>query len=203
MTGDDRAAHWDSVYGTKAEREVSWFEASPAASLALIARTGFGPDAAIVDIGAGRSTLPDALLAAGYRDVTLVDVSRTALDQVRARLADRVSYVVTDIARWTPPRAFDVWHDRAVLHFLTAEDDRDGYRRALFAGTRPGSQVILSTFAPSGPEQCSGLPVRRYGRAEVADFLGPEFEIVESFESDHRTPWDAVQRFHTARAVRL
>ena len=202
METDERKGHWDGIYASKADKEVSWFEAAPETSLMLIAKTGVPLAAAIIDIGTGISKLPDALVAAGYTDITLLDVSQAALAVSRARLGDRVSYIAADITAWTPPRPYDVWHDRAVLHFLTEERDRAAYRHALLAATRAGSHAIFATFAPSGPDKCSGLPVRRYGESELGVFLGGEFRIVESFERDHVTPWNAVQRFFVARALR-
>ncbi len=197
----ERQGHWNTVYGTKADDDVSWFEAAPALSLDLIRKTDVPADAPVVDIGGGLSHLADALVEAGHTDVTVLDISREAIRK-RAERGGAVQGIVTDITAWTPERRYRVWHDRAVLHFLTDETDRAAYRRALLAGLEPGGQVIIATFAPSGPEQCSGLPVRRYGRGDLETWLGDGFDMVESFEFDHVTPAQRVQRFHVGRLTR-
>jgi trans-aconitate methyltransferase len=132
----------------------------------------------------------------------VLDISEAAIRRQVER-GGRARVIVADITRWTPRRRYQVWHDRAVLHFLTEDADWAGYRRALLAGLEPGGQVIIATFAPSGPDRCSGLPVRRYGREELESFLGDESEVVESFEFDHVTPAERVQRFHVGRLKRL
>lgn len=198
---DGRRAHWDGVYGTREEDDVSWFEPEPRLSLDLVGRTGAPPDAAVVDIGGGLSRLADVLVEAGRSDVTVLDISAEAIARRTAR-GGPVKGVVADITAWTPDRRYRVWHDRAVLHFLTDEADRAAYRRALLAALEPEGQAVIATFAPSGPERCSGLSVRRYGRADLEAFLGPDLEIVEAFEFDHVTPREAVQRFHVARLKR-
>lgn len=200
----DRRAHWDTVYAEKAEDAVSWFEADARDRVALIARHVPDRAAALLDVGSGRTRLIPALVAAGYRDVTALDISAEAVARAKVGTGvGPVAWVVADIAEWTPDRAYALWHDRAVLHFLTEAADRDGYRRALLAGTEPGSVAILSAFAPDGPTMCSGLPVRRYGQAEFEAFLGPGFTTRESFPALHRTPGGAEQRFHVHVAWRL
>lgn len=194
----DHQGHWNSVYGTKAETDVSWFEAEPELSLDLIRRADVSSDDAIIDIGSGLSQMADALCEVGHTDVTVLDISEEAIRK-RAERGGAVKGIVADITAWTPQRRYRVWHDRAVLHFLTGDDDRAGYKRALLAGLEPGGQAIIATFAPSGPERCSGLPVRRYGREDLEAFLGDAFDILESFEFDHVTPAGSVQRFHVGR----
>ncbi len=156
--------HWNEVYGTKGESEVSWFEASPDTSIEIIACTGIDKSAPIIDVGAGISRLPDRLVERGYTDITVLDISTEAVRRLTDRLpADApVRGVVADVTEWRPDRTYQVWHDRAVLHFLTKEVDRAGYRRALNSGLATGGQAIIATFALSGPERCSGLPVQRY-----------------------------------------
>jgi len=198
MTGNDRASFWDDVYRRKAPEEVSWFEASPEVSLRLIDTVGAGAEGAIVDIGGGASRLVDALLARGFDDVTVLDVSAAALETARWRLgeaAGRARWIVADVTRWEPERTYDVWHDRAAFHFLIDEADRRAYRDVLHAALRPGGHAIISTFAPDGPEKCSGLPVVRQDSETLASFLGAEFETVASFRHEHGTPCGAVQRF--------
>lgn len=152
----------------------------------------------LVDIGAGAAALADALLDRGWRDLTLVDISEPALEASRLRLgekAGRVCWAVADIRHWRPGRTFDVWHDRAVFHFLAEASDRAGYKRALAEGTRPGGRVILATFAPDGPDKCSGLPVQRYDAASLAGELGGDFKLIDDWRETHVTPWGSEQRF--------
>lgn len=206
MTVADRTSFWNDVYGRKTAEEVSWFEEAPRVSLDVLDRTGLGPDTAIVDVGGGASRLVDALLARGLRDVTVLDVSEVALERARLRLgetADRVAWIVADVTRWAPSRAFDVWHDRAAFHFLTDEKDRMAYRETLCAALRPGGHAIIATFAPDGPETCSGLPVLRQDGAALAAFLGPDFALDDEVRHDHVTPAGAVQRFSFARLRRV
>lgn len=198
---DSRQCHWDEVYETRAETDVSWFEATPELSLDLIRRTNTAPEAAIIDVGGGLSHLAGALIEAGHSDVTVLDISETAITRLD-RHGGRVRGIAADITAWMPDRLYKVWHDRAVLHFLTEEADRDAYRRALLASLVPGGQAIIATFAPSGPERCSGLSVRRYGREDLEAWLGDAFDMAESFEFDHLTPAQRVQRFHVGRLQR-
>ena len=201
-TGPDasmaRQRHWDGVYNTKTSTGVSWYQDSPRLSLAMIEAAGLRPDAPLVDVGGGASTLVDGLLGRGFTDVTVLDVAESALVATRRRLgplAERVSWVAADVTRWRSPRPFDLWHDRALFHFLTGQEDRDGYRRALEHALARDGQVVMATFAPDGPERCSGLPVVRYGPEALAAALGAEFSLVESRHEDHATPAGVIQKF--------
>jgi len=189
---------WEGVYLTKADGEVSWFEDRPQVSLDLIAATGATPDAAIVDIGAGSSRLVDCLLDQGFRQITALDLSETALAKTRARLPHNVpvTWVVGNVLDWQPSGHFDVWHDRAAFHFLTEPADQDAYLRVMDRALASGGHAIIGTFAPDGPEKCSGLPVARYDAALLSERLGPGYRLVTSRNHDHYTPWGAVQRFH-------
>jgi SAM-dependent methyltransferase len=194
----DPREHWRSVYQTKRPDEVSWYQASPEPSLAALDRAGALPSMSLVDVGAGASTLVDALLGRGWRDVTLVDIAEPALEAARQRLGDKagqVQWEVADVRHWRPDRSFDIWHDRAVFHFLTGVGERTLYKRALTEGTRSGSLAILATFALDGPETCSGLPVQRYDATSLAIELGDEFAPVADWTGAHVTPWGAEQRF--------
>jgi len=198
----DTQAHWDKAYTEKAENQVSWFQAMPARSLAMIAAASTpqasGTKSSVIDVGGGASRLVDALLEAGHGDVSVLDISRAALAKDGARLGEkaaRVDWICADITRWRPARQWDVWHDRALFHFLTAPAAQDAYIAALKAATHPGSAVILSTFAPDGPERCSGLPVQRYGAADLAAKLGPGFALYDEAQEHHVTPWGSVQAF--------
>jgi SAM-dependent methyltransferase len=201
----DRRAHWDGVYGRLAVDEVSWYQERPASSLRLVARTGKGAAATVIDVGGGASRLVDALLDAGFAQVGVLDVSETALAGARQRLgprAARVRWIQADVTRWKPDRTWDVWHDRACFHFLVDPRDRAAYRAVLGAAVAPGGQVIIGTFAPDGPERCSGLPVVRYDAAALAAELGPAFRLVETLAEDHRTPSGKIQRFQYSRFER-
>lgn len=201
-----RQEHWDTVYTTKATDAVSWFQPEATRSLALIAAASPHPDRSVIDVGGGASTLIDGLLARGYRDLTVLDISAAALEAARARLgaaAQQVIWLVADVTQWQPDRTWDIWHDRAVFHFLTEAAQQDAYVAALTRATRPGSTVIIATFAPDGPEKCSGLPVQRYDADAVAKRLGPRFALVDQVREIHRTPWDSEQRFSYAVLNRL
>ena len=198
MTVPSRQQHWDKVYETKAEDAVSWFEASPELSLDLIARTGVPKSAPILDVGAGVSRLPERLVRAGYTDISVLDVSAEAIRRLTARQlpGSPVRGIVADVTTWQPDRAYAVWHDRAVLHFLVNEPDRAAYGRTLAAALAPGGHALIATFAPTGPERCSGLPVRRYGAADLTALFAGLLTLRDSFEVDHRTPSGQIQRFH-------
>jgi len=192
----DSRAHWDKAYTEKSETQVSWFQDMPARSLAMIAAAS--PNGSVIDVGGGASRLADALLDVGHGDVTVLDISEAALNRARARLgarAARVGWLCADITRWAPERAWDVWHDRAVFHFLTEPAAQDAYIAALNAATRPGTAVILSTFAPDGPERCSGLAVQRYSPADLAARLGAGFALADQAAEHHVTPWGSTQAF--------
>lgn len=202
---DSTREHWNKVYGEKREDEVSWFQVRPDASLDLIARTRVDPNAKIVEVGGGASRLVDALLDAGYRDVLVVDIAAPALTQAKARLgssASRVKWLTSDVTRWEPDAPFDVWHDRAVFHFMVNPEERKAYRETMLRAVKRGGNVIIGTFASDGPERCSGLPVRRYEPNTIAAELGPDLELVESVREDHVTPGGKVQRFQFSRFVR-
>jgi SAM-dependent methyltransferase len=205
MSNTDRQAHWQNVYATKSEKEVSWFQEKPAPSLDLIAATGISGDAAIIDVGGGASRLVDSLLDKGFRRVTILDLSATALDEAKGRLgrrADGVDWIAADITIWEPSRTYDLWHDRAAFHFLTEPADRDAYIVRLKKAVRPGGHVIIATFAADGPERCSGLPIVRYDPEALARTLGPGFELAESRRHDHVTPGGSTQRFQFSRFLR-
>jgi trans-aconitate methyltransferase len=198
----DRSMHWDNVYATKGETEVSWFQDSPAISFEMIRSASPDHGAAIIDVGGGASRLVDALLRDGYRDLAVLDVSANALDAVKKRIgpaAAAVDWIVADATTWRPGKTYDVWHDRAAFHFLTDPRDRAAYMERLRSAVTPGGHVIIATFAPDGPEKCSGLPVQRHDSASLAAELGPDFELVETRSETHHTPWDSTQAFQFSR----
>jgi len=191
--------HWEKVYQTKSETDVSWYRPHLERSLELILRTGVGPDAHILDVGGGASTLVDDLLARGFRHVTVIDIAQTALDAAQKRLGDRardVEWRVGDITTLDlPSDSIDVWHDRAVFHFLTTEADRKAYIERVCWAVKRGGHVVLATFGPEGPEKCSGLPVVRYAPEALHAAFGDAFRMVEHIDERHRTPWGTEQEF--------
>ncbi len=198
----DRRQHWDAVYTTKAEEQVSWFEPAPEFSLRLIEEAGLSSESRVIDIGGGESRLVDALVARGVRGVTVLDVSQAAIDRVRARLgaaAARVTWIVADVTGPWTVAPVDVWHDRAVFHFLTDPEERSRYLEHLTRTLKVGGTAIIATFALDGPERCSGLPVARYSPEGLADELGPAFTRVHSEVHAHRTPSGALQAFQYSR----
>jgi SAM-dependent methyltransferase len=198
MNQPDRRQHWETVYSTKGENEVSWSQASPSPSLELLQEAGARPDSAIIDVGGGASRLVDALVRQGFARLSVLDISQAALDATRERLgnrADQVRWIAADITAWEPDALYDIWHDRAAFHFLTVASDRVSYRDQLLRALKPGGHAIIGTFAPGGPEKCSGLPVMRHDMASLQQFLGGEFEPVASRPHQHTTPWGTAQHF--------
>lgn len=196
---------WDAAYG-HGDTTRSWFEPHAVQSLRLLDRCGVGPAASVIDVGGGASPLVDALLDRGHTDVTVLDISAVGLDIARSRLgarADAVTWLVADLLTWQPSRSYAVWHDRAVLHFLTTDDARAHYVDALNAATAAGAVAVLATFAPDGPETCSGLPVRRHDADDLAALLGDSWEPIAVDREEHVTPSGGVQPFTWAAFRRL
>lgn len=195
----DRRSHWDHVYRTKGPDHVSWFQAEARRSRALIERVAPSRDTRIIDVGAGASTLVDGLLAAGYRDVTVVDLSPTALTLAQQRIgaaADTVTWLSGDVLALSfAAGAFDVWHDRAVFHFLTLPAERARYIAQVRRTVAPGGYVLVATFAEDGPARCSGLEVARYSPAALHGEFGPDFLLLASEREVHTTPTGAEQAF--------
>ena len=192
-------AHWERVYTTKAPTEVSWFRPHLETSLSLIARSTADHSARIIDVGGGESTLVDDLLANGYTNITVLDISHTALDVTRARLGARaagVAWIVADVTQADlPANSFDVWHDRAVFHFLTTPEDRAAYVRNVARAVKPGGHVIISAFGPEGPLKCSGLDVQRYDADSLHHEFGAHFRLIDSRTELHQTPFGTEQQF--------
>lgn len=198
MSGDKRGQQWDAAYENRGATGVSWFQPNATTSIELVERLAIPNDAAVIDIGGGASLLVDALADRGFRDLTVLDVSKTALEMVRERRSGSsgpIALLHEDVLGWKPDRRFDLWHDRAVFHFLVNGNDRETFLGTLRSALRPGGIVIMATFAIDGPEFCSGLPVARYSPADLAEILGPDFEVVEQFREEHNTPAGVVQPF--------
>jgi SAM-dependent methyltransferase len=198
MTDANRQAHWENVYTTKGEKEVSWFQENPAPSLELIALTRLPEDAAIIDIGGGTSRLVDDLRARRFHRLTVLDLSGAALAAAKERLGKsgaEVQWVIADVTKWEPEQTYDLWHDRAAFHFLTDHADQSAYVDRIKRAVKPGGHVIIGTFAPDGPERCSGLPIVRHDAGTLAKILGSDFVLIDTRRHDHATPWGAIQHF--------
>ena len=198
MNDANRKAHWEKVYTTKGEKEVSWFQESPAPSLGLITLAGLSAGASIIDIGGGASRLVDALVERKIGRITVLDLSAAALDAAKQRLGDNgsgVQWVVADVTNWEPFQTYDLWHDRAAFHFLTDPAEQIAYIDRLKKTVRSAGYVIIGTFALDGPKNCSGLSIVRYDAAALSAILGADFKLIDARRHDHATPWGAVQRF--------
>ena len=191
--------HWESIYGKKGPSDVSWYRPHLDRSLEFIDRAGLPADAEIIDVGGGASTLVDDLLARGYANVTVLDLSEAAIDQARSRLGSRaasVKWIVGDVTTVAlPEQRYDFWHDRAVFHFLTDESARQRYVSAVQHALKPGGHIVVATFGPEGPERCSGLPVVRYSPEGIHDQFGGQFTKAGSDSEIHQTPWGSEQEF--------
>jgi 2-polyprenyl-3-methyl-5-hydroxy-6-metoxy-1,4-benzoquinol methylase len=191
--------HWEKIYREKAPDAVSWYRPHLETSLALIERAVDAHSASIIDVGAGESTLVDDLLARGYQNITVLDVSETAIQVTKKRLgelAKRVRWLIGDITTAPlKPNAYDVWHDRAVFHFLTMPEQRVAYVQQVTAAVRPRGHVIISTFGPEGPTKCSGLDVVRYDEKSLHEQFSVRFRLEESLKELHQTPFGTTQQF--------
>lgn len=205
MNGFDRQSFWDGVYKSKSETEVSWFEETPALSLNLLRQAGLKPGMAFVDVGGGASRLVNELDKIEHLDVTVLDVSATALEKAKSAMPDpsRVEWVVSDVTTWSPDRRYDLWHDRAVFHFLTAAEDQQAYIRVMSAALNDGGKAIIGTFAVDGPEKCSGLPTVRYDAVGLSSVLGDRFKLISTCQHRHTTPWNTVQSFQFSTFEKL
>ena len=202
----DGRQHWNTVFSTKAEREVSWFEVLPETSIRLLEAAGLCADTCVLDVGGGDSHLIDHLLARGLECLAVLDVSGAALARAQARLGATASiptWLETDVAADWSLKPMDIWHDRAVFHFLTEPHNRDRYKAHLLQTLKPGGSAIVATFALDGPDRCSGLPVVRYSPESLAAEMGPDLSLVEALPHTHTTPWGTAQSFLYCRFWRI
>ena len=202
----ERQGHWNTVYTTKGEREVSWFEALPALSLQMMEAAGLNAETCVLDVGGGDSRLVDALAERGLDCLAVLDVSGAALHRAQHRLGAKAMvpiWIEADVAGDWSLKPMDIWHDRAVFHFLTEADDRQRYVGHLLQTLKVGGTAIVATFAPDGPEKCSGLPVRRYSPTSLAAELGSGLALVDAVSYQHLTPWGATQSFQYSRFTRV
>jgi 2-polyprenyl-3-methyl-5-hydroxy-6-metoxy-1,4-benzoquinol methylase len=198
MENFDKKKHWETIYSTKELNEVSWFQPIPATSLALIEELSIDKNAKIIDIGGGDSFLVDFLLEAGYINITVLDISETALEKAKNRLGEKaklVHWITSDVATYTPAEKYDLWHDRAVFHFLTHEKDIEHYLHGMQVGLNKNGKIIMGTFSESGPLKCSGIEIKQYTETSLTSLLNQFFEKIKCIIVDHKTPFDTVQNF--------
>jgi 2-polyprenyl-3-methyl-5-hydroxy-6-metoxy-1,4-benzoquinol methylase len=195
----DTQEHWERIYGTKAPTEMSWFRPHLETSLALVERVAGDRSSSVLDVGGGESTLVDDLVGKGYRNITVMDISRTAIEHTKKRLGSamqQVTWLVGDITQARlATHSYDVWHDRAVFHFLKDPDQRIAYVGQVASAVKHGGHVIIGTFGPEGPDKCSGLDVMRYDAGSLHHEFGSRFRLVESSKELHRTPFGTTQQF--------
>ncbi|MBE9563696.1 MAG: class I SAM-dependent methyltransferase [Proteobacteria bacterium] len=205
-SGFDRKIHWENVYSDKIATEVSWYQQCPENSLNLILATGIEKSASIIDIGGGASTLVDFLLTAEYQNISVLDISGSAIEQAKQRLgkhANKVNWIEQDITSFVAEQKFDVWHDRAVFHFLTDADDRSQYVKSMSRSLQSGSHAIIATFNLDGPEKCSGLDIVRYSTESLSEIFSENFKLIETKTEEHKTPGGKSQSFVYCRFVRV
>jgi hypothetical protein len=202
----DRKDHWENVYGTKGERDVSWFEALPEVSLQMLDAAGVTRESCVLDVGGGDSRLIDHLAAKGMECIAVLDVSGAALQRAQRRLGTSAAvpvWIEADVTGDWTLKPMDVWHDRAVFHFLIESDDRSRYVAHLRSTLKVSGSAIIATFGPDGPEECSGLTVARYSPEALALTLGLGFRLIESRRHVHQTPWGSTQAFQYSRFTRI
>ena len=195
----NRKEHWENVYATKAVDQVSWYREHLENSLKMISNTGVDKTAAIIDVGGGAATLVDDLLAVGYSNVAVLDISSKAIEETKSRLgtrAEKVDWIIADITNANLPEDhYDVWHDRAVFHFLTDLDDRKKYVELVMRSVKVGGHIIVASFGENGPQKCSGLEVVRYSPETMHGQFGGEFKLIKSLSETHETPFGTTQEF--------
>ncbi len=195
---DEIVSHWEGVYREKEDAQLSWHQDDPSISLELCDVAGVDSGSSVIDIGGGTSRFAERLIERGLRDVSVLDVSEAALDRSRRQLgsvSEQIEWIAANVTTWIPDRNYDLWHDRAVFHFLVNADDRTAYRDRLCRGLRPGGHAIIATFALDGPEKCSGLPIARYDPERLSEVLGDRFTLVAHRSHTHNTPWGSPQSF--------
>jgi trans-aconitate methyltransferase len=199
------ASHWDAIFSAREAKDHSWYQQTPVTSLALLDRCGMATEAKIIDVGAGNSRLPDLLLERGFRNITILDISATAIDTVKRRLANRyprLQWVVSDVLDYAPHDRFDAWHDRAAFHFLVTDDHVQQYAGLVTKAIRPGGCLVIGTFSPNGPKKCSGLDIRQYDQAKLEKIFQGAFALQEVRYETHITPAGQPQDFIFCRFQR-
>lgn len=198
MENFDRTQHWENIYQTKELSEVSWFQSTPETSLELIEKAGVLKNAKIIDIGGGDSFLVDYLLDLGYTDITVLDISNSAIERAKKRLVERASlvkWIVTDVSEFNPSEKYDIWHDRAAFHFLTNEDEIAEYVKTASNSVNESGHVIIGTFSDKGPEKCSGIPIKQYTENSLVNLFSNTFQKTVCNIIAHHTPFNTTQSF--------
>jgi SAM-dependent methyltransferase len=194
----EKKQHWETVFTTKAENEVSWYQNEPKTSIQLIQACKVLKDAKIIDMGGGDSYLIDSLLDLGYTNLFLLDISAAAIERAKKRLgekAKKVTFIVSDSLHFQSDEKFDVWHDRASFHFFTTANDIEQYKTNMITNSTKNGHLILGTFSEDGPLKCSGLSITQYSVEKMEAVFGEDFELENCFTEDHETPFDTVQNF--------
>ena len=197
--------HWDNIYSTKSLEEVSWHQPIPKISLDFILSLGLAKDSPIIDVGGGDSFLVDSLLNEGYTDLTVLDISKVAIERAKIRLAknaNKINWIVSDIINFFPERKYSIWHDRAVFHFLRKEKEINSYLKSLNSGTATDGTLVLGTFAENGPTRCCALDVKRYSFNDLERKIGDKFHIEKMINSIHQTPFKTEQSFNFVQAIK-
>jgi ubiquinone/menaquinone biosynthesis C-methylase UbiE len=198
MENFNRKKHWETIYQTKQFEDVSWFQPTPETSLSFFKELNIPTSAKIIDIGGGDSFLVDNLLGLNYQDLTVLDISATALDKAKQRLgerADKVKWIVADVATFRPTEKYDFWHDRAAFHFLTQELEVENYLNTVQRSIQPTGVFVIGTFSEQGPKKCSGIEIKQYSETTMTDRLAKFFEKIKCIKVDHKTPSDTIQNF--------
>ena len=195
----ERKEHWENVFSTKNEKEVSWYQESPKTSLDIVTKLNIPKDAKIIDIGGGDSYFFDELLTLGYTNLYLLDISSKAIERIKNRLGakakNKVTFIVSDILDFHPDVTFDLWHDRASFHFLTEENQIAKYAELVASAVTKSGNLIIGTFSENGPKKCSGLDITQYDETKLKAVFERDFELLDSFTEDHRTPFGTIQNF--------
>ncbi|MBA3704382.1 MAG: methyltransferase domain-containing protein [Bacteroidetes bacterium] len=194
----DRKKHWEIIYSTKELKDCSWYQPTPGISLEFFKQLNTSKNAKIIDIGGGDSFLVDNLLELGYTDITILDISKTALERAKQRLgncASKVKWIVTDAATFKPSEQYDFWHDRAAFHFLTEETEINNYINTIQQNIVPEGILVIGTFSEQGPKKCSGIDIRQYSETTMTDKLKGSFEKLKCTSAEHHTPFNTIQNF--------
>lgn len=194
----ERKAHWENVFSTKQETEVSWYQTNPKTSLDFIQKLNIAKDAKIIDIGGGDSYLIDGLLALGFTNLYILDISAKAIERLKNRLGEKavnVTFIVSDVLDFKPDTTFDFWHDRASFHFLTSANQIAKYAELVCSAVAKDGKVVIGTFSENGPKKCSGLDITQYNEQKLTAVFETNFDLIASFTEDHKTPFDTIQNF--------
>ena len=194
----DKSQYWDEIYQKKDELHQSWFQENPVKSMEMIDQLKLPKNANIIDIGSGESRLVDKLIEQGFSNISLLDISKEALEKTKRRLgnkADEIQMIVSNVTSFTPSQKYDLWHDRAAFHFLTDIKDIEKYVSIAYESLNIGGSLIISTFNKTGPDKCSGLYISKYSPEDLKSVFGKFFELNTCLELTHKTPWGTNQDF--------